>query len=143
MQLRWADIDWEGKRIFVPNAKWKHYPPKRKVPLFPEVRRELQALFNLDRNKEFVNLFPNHKGVNLMPQFTKIASAAGIGQYRRPLLGMRNSRFNEIYAKFGSFYALVWLGVEPRGNEKFMRCVTNQDIQQAADWETPDWEGGL
>jgi len=136
LQLRWSDIDWNGKRMSVPNPKWSNSPSGRLVPLFPEVRRELQLLFDLCHDKKFViNLFPNRRKPRLATQFVKIASAAGIEHRGRPLLDMRSSRFCELIAKFGNFYASIWLGVEPQGNEKFLFRIPDQIIQQAANWE--------
>jgi len=136
MLLRWSDIDWNGKRMSIPNPKWAHYSHKRIVPLFPKVRRELQALFESRWSNEFViEPFANRGRTNLATRFRRIATTAGIGNYGKPLLDMRNSRFHELIEKFGRFYASVWLGVEPPGKEKFVLRVTDEIIQQAAEWD--------
>ncbi len=136
MQLRWTDIDWNGKRMSVPNPKWTPHPHKRIMPLFPEVRRKLRTLFELAPDNEFIiNQFTNRAKANLAASFMKIAKSAGIGVHMQPLSCMRLSRFSELTGKFGRFCASVWLGVEPEGNEKFIRLMTDIEIQQAADWE--------
>ena len=53
-RLRWSDIHWAEKRFLVRSPKTEHHEGRKErvVPLFPELRTELERHFSLDETKE-------------------------------------------------------------------------------------------
>ncbi|HMN40853.1 MAG TPA: hypothetical protein PKE29_08395 [Phycisphaerales bacterium] len=48
LALRWSDVDWEHNRLSIRSAKTEHHEGRgeRIIPLFPEIREHLQAVFD-------------------------------------------------------------------------------------------------
>ena len=48
LALKWGDVDWENNRIRVPSPKTEHIEGKesRPIPMFPELRPHLEAVFD-------------------------------------------------------------------------------------------------
>jgi integrase len=63
-QLRWSDVDWTGNRFLVRSPKTERHEghQERLVPLFPELRAELERHYSLDETKgnEFVIELPEY-----------------------------------------------------------------------------------
>ena len=77
-QLRWSDINWEQNRFLVRSPKMERHEGKQEriVPLFPELREELDRHFLADATvgNEFVIQSWQGTSWNLAGQFQKIAS---------------------------------------------------------------------
>jgi integrase len=113
-RLRWSDVKWEENRFLVRSPKTEHHDGHRErlVPLFPELRAELERHFSLDETKdnEFVITRYQNTAWNLHWQFQTIAKRAGLDKIVRPFDNMRMSRSNEICERFGSAKENLWIG---------------------------------
>ena len=113
-QLRWSDIDWAKNRFLVRSPKTAHHEGKDKriVPLFTELRAELQRHFALDDTKEHEFVITHYQKTcwNLHSPFQTIARRAGLGTIIRPFDNMRMSRSNEVRAKWGELKESLWIG---------------------------------
>ena len=109
--LRWSDVT--EKQFYVRSSKTEHHEGKegRTVPLFNELRVELEAL---QRDTEFViNRYRDPKQ-NLGTTLAKIVKRAGLPKIKRPFDNMRTSRSNEIYREFGAHCESEWIGHSAR-----------------------------
>lgn len=133
--LRWTDIDWEKDRFSFLGSKCGPGGIKRRrtIPLFSELRRELEALRDRDKGleKEFViNRYRNVKQ-NLGTQFDRIAKAAGLGVIDRPFDNMRASRSTEIFRKHGPKVESEWIGHSTKTAIEDYLMVTEADFARA------------
>jgi len=82
------------------------------VPLFPELREELDRHFLLDETvgNEFVIQGLQDTSWVLYEPFRKIADLAGLGTIIRPFDNMRMSRNNEVLERWGEVKESLWIG---------------------------------
>jgi len=151
LRLRWSDINWEHPaRFYVTSTKTDRHAGKggRVVPLFPELRTELERLFESESSEgtEFViNRYRDPERTNLGTQFARIVKMAGIQPIPRPFDNMRASRSSEIYAEYGAFYESKWIGHSRKVAENHYLQVREEDFERAVG-EKPavnGWEKSL
>ena len=139
LRLRWSDVDFECNRFFVASPKTEHHQGKegRLVPLFPELRSELQCLLLQHkcetRENHVINRYRN-SNTNLGTQFARIVKMAGLEPIKRPYDNMRMSRSNEIYSKWGAFKESQWIGHSSRVRADHYLMMTDEDFADAANW---------
>ncbi len=90
--LRWEDVNWERSCFYVRSPKTEHHDGKesRIVPIFPELKTELEPLFfdPKSEGREFViNRYRDPKQ-NLGTTFAKIVNRAGLSTIPRPFDNM-------------------------------------------------------
>ena len=109
------------------------------MPLFPELKTELEVLFSMTENneKEFVINRYRDKTQNLRTTFDKIMKRAGLQEIPRPFDNMRASRSKEIYDRFGVTKESEWIGHSARVRKDHYGLVTDDDYTLAAQWEIP------
>ena len=114
LRLKWSDINWEMDRFYVTSSKTERHKGKegRVVPLFPDLRSELEELFFLPSSEgaEYVVNRYRNPGQNLGTQFARIEQMAGLEKIPKPFNNMRASRSTEVYAEFGAFLESKWIG---------------------------------
>ena len=140
--LRWPDIQWEEGRFLVRSPKTERYirHRERKVPLFPELREELEQLHALPERKdnEFVIQCVQRKSWQPYHSFHKIANKAGLEKIARPFDNMRMSRSNEILRAYGETKENLWLGHSQKVMRDHYLCLTDEDFLEAAQWSVPE-----
>lgn len=112
LALRWADVDWANNRFRVRSFKTEHHEGKgdRVVPLFPEVRGALLALFDAaPEGAEWV-IERYREGANLNPQLRRIVRRAGFEPWERTWHNLRASRQTELAAVFPLHTVCAWIG---------------------------------
>ncbi len=113
LALKWGDIDWQEKRISVPEPKVEHHAGRgrRVTPLFPELRQILEDGFELaaEGTVHVVNRYRD-AGQNLRTTFLKILDRAGVQRFERPFCNLRGSRVTELRQRFDSKVVAVWMG---------------------------------
>ena len=136
-QLRWSDIHWSENRFLVRSPKTEHHEgkDKRVVPLFPELRAELERHFSLVEAKEneFVIEHYQKTGWNLGSPFKAIARRAGLDNIIRPFDNMRMSRSNEVERKFGPKKESLWIGHSEEVMVKHYLVLEDEDYAEAAE----------
>ena len=137
--LKWSDVDWNKNRFFVRSPKTEHHDGKesRIVPLFPELKTELETLFFMPQSKgrEFVINRHRDPDRNLGALFNKIGKEAGLAIIPRPFDNMRATRSNEIYARFGPAKESEWIGHSARTRKEHYDMISDDDFESAAKWE--------
>ena len=138
LALRWEDVNWELDRFFARSSKTEHHDGKegRWVPIFPELRAELEPLF-FDRasvGKEFVITRYRDASQNLRTTFGKIVHRAGLEMFPRPFDNMRMTRSNEVYRKWGAFLESQWIEHSRQIRDDHYLSITDEDFSAAAGW---------
>lgn len=141
LRLRWRDVNWAENLFHVASPKTEHHEgqEERIVPLFPEVRQQLEELFFRDETEgtEFViNRYRDAQRTNLGTQFARIVKMAGMAPIKRPFDNMRANRCSEINARFGSFFEMRWMGHSTKIARKHYLDILPEDISRAAEWTT-------
>jgi len=135
LRLRWSDINWEKSRFYVSSSKTERYEGKegRVVPLFEELREELEKLFFAQPEKtEFViTRYRDPERSNLGTQFARIVKMAGVEPIQRPFDNMRASRSTEIYAEYGAFLESKWIGHSSKIAKDHYLQVREEDFERA------------
>ena len=107
------------------------------VPLFPELRKELDCLLLQYKNVESCEFVINRyrdPNTNLGTQFARIVKMAGMEPIKRPFDNMRMSRSNEVYATWGAFKESQWIGHSSRVRADHYLMMTDEDFNDAANW---------
>jgi integrase len=116
--LRWSDVHWSENRFLVRSPKTEHHEGHREriVPLFPELREELEKHFSQVKAKESELVISRVRitNKNLHSPFQTISRRAGLGTIVRPFDNMRMTRSNEVERRFGSKKESLWIGHSER-----------------------------
>ena len=135
-QLRWSDVNWSENRFLVHSPKTERHEGHRErlVPLFPELRAELEKHYSLDETEgnEFVIECFQNTSWNLHSPFQTIAKRAGLGTIIRPFDNMRMSRSNEVERKFGAKKESLWIGHSEKVMLKHYHVLEDSDYLEAA-----------
>ena len=141
LNLRWEDVNWEHNRFFVRSPKTEHHEGKegRWVPIFPELREELETLFFsvASEGREFVINRYRSASQNLRTTLEKIVHRAGLEMFPRPFDNLRMTRSNEVYRKFGAFAESEWIGHSSKVRADHYLMITDDDYCKATQWATP------
>jgi integrase len=141
LALTLDDIDWERDRMTVRNPKTEHHPngATRLVPLFPELRPYLAAVFDAAEpgTVYFINRYRG-ENVNLRTQFERIIKRAGLESWPRLFHNLRASRETELAAEHPIHVVCAWIGNSERIAAKHYLQVTDADFQRAAGWVGAD-----
>jgi integrase len=140
LRLRWDAIDWHKNHFKVVSPKLEHHKGKgwRYVPLFPEIKRELEALRLTYQGEEpelVINRYCCDTEQNLRTQFARIVKVAGVEKIPRPFDNMRASRATEIYAEFGEKIEEAWIGHSNKIALEHYLMVRKGDYAKAAKLE--------
>ena len=143
-QLRWSDVHWAENRFLVHSPKTEHHEghQKRVVPLFLELRTELERHFSLDETKgnEFVIELYQNTSWQLHTQFQTIARRAGLGKILRPFDNMRMTRSNEVRKRWGQVLESLWIGHSERVMKDHYALVSDEEFAEAAGTANGDLE---
>ncbi len=139
--LRWEDVNWERNCFCVCSPKTEHLDGKesRIVPIFPELKAELETLFfdpDSEGREHVINRYRDPKQ-NPGTTFAKIAKRAGLPPIPRPFDNMRMTRSNEVYNRWGAFKESQWIGHSGRVRADHYLMIQDADYQEAARWEIP------
>jgi len=135
-QLRWADIDREKKWFTVRSPKTERHEHcrERVVPLFAELREELDRHFSIDgtESNEFVIQGLQGTDWTLYEPFQKIARQAGLGTIKCPFDNMRTSRSDEIRRRWGETKESLWIGHTKEISKKHYLDLDDEEFAEAA-----------
>ncbi len=137
VKLRWSDIAWDRDRFKVRAPKTERYGKgERIVPLFPELRQELEMLQELSETTshgskidQFVIRRYRDREANLRSTLLKILDAAGVPRFAKPFMNCRTSRRNELELQGVRNAALnAWFGHSRKTAERHYERVTEDDF---------------
>jgi integrase len=134
--LRWGDIDWDKGRIRVPCPKLEHRESHayRMVPLFPELRNHLLALFE-QTPEGTEHVISKYRGgpMNLRTQFERIIVRAAVTPWPKLWHNLRASRETELMREYDLATVCKWIGNSPAVAAKHyaMSVDLNADFDKA------------
>ena len=135
LALKWSDILWDKNRMTVPNEKTGTVTGEafRVVPLFPEVRSQLEDAFGLAKEGDIHVITRYRDGnANLRTQLGRIARKAGVTLWEKPFVNMRASCATELAQTYPSYVVTKWLGHTEAVAEAHYWQVTEDHFQKAA-----------
>jgi integrase len=140
LALRWSDVNWDRNRFKVHSSKTKKAGKgERIVPLFPELRQELDLLWQLVQpgvliasNSHVIQSYRCTE-VNLRKTMHKIADIAGIERWPKPFIALRASRRTELERsrRHANHVLNDWFGHTEKVADEFYLQVTEDDFDDA------------
>lgn len=122
--LNWSHIDFENSAITIPKCKTK----RRVMPMFPELRRELDQLY--DRTGRVAKVCASKSGV--WHRFESIVKSSGVKRWPRLFQNLRASRQSELESQgFSQTAVCSWLGNSPMVARQHYLHVLKDDFQRA------------
>lgn len=141
LTLRWGDIDWERQRVRVPSPKTAHIAGRgeRVIPLFPELRRHLEAAFDAaPEGAEFVVGRYRSGAANLRTGFEKIIRKAGLVPWPRLFHNLRSSRQTELTDRHPAHVVAGWMGNSEEVARRHYLQTTDEHFQNALPKALPE-----
>ncbi len=138
--VRWSDIQWDRGRFKVRSPKTeKAGKGERIVPLFPELRTELDSLYYLVQpgiespGDGFVINRYRDTETNLRTTLGKIADRAGVARWPKPFMALRASRRTELErsGRHPNHVLNDWFGHSAAVADAFYLQVTEDDFEEA------------
>ncbi len=150
--LRWADINWSGNMMVVQSPKTAHHEGRssRAVPLFHDIREELQAAFHrapegaiyvLESFRTRAMARGEWVNANLRTEFTRILLRAGVTPWPRIFHNLRSSCETELVRSWPVHIVAAWLGHTPRIAVSHYLQITGADFAAAAAGASPSGAG--
>ena len=134
LALTWADVDWEHCRIRVPSPKTACHAGResRMLPLFPELRPYLEAVFD-EAEPGTIYVIAKHRiaSANLRTTLQRICDRAGVQLWERAFQNMRATRETELTQEHPLHVVVAWLGNSAPIAARHYLQVTDADFDRA------------
>lgn len=131
LALKWANVDWARNRLTVPSPKTERHEGKasRVIPLFPELRQELEEAF--DPENVYIITKYREPNVNMRTQLLRIINRAGLKPWPKLFHNLRATRQTELAQQFPAHVVSDWLGNSIAvGMEHYLRTL-DSDFERA------------
>ena len=133
--LTWADVDFANQSILVHSPKTEHHYGKgtRLIPMFPELRRELEASWSLTEEgcSPYVIDKWRDTAANMRTHFQRIIFRAGLPEWERLFQNLRASRATDICNEYPAHVESAWIGHSVKIAEAHYLQVTDDHFQRA------------
>jgi len=144
--MTWADVDWAGNRLRIPSPKTEvHDKPFRIVPIVPEVRPHLEAVFEAAQPGQtyiFRGLRQRESAkqaergwwaaINLRQHLLRLIARIGETPWPRLWHSLRASAQTDLTARFPMHVVTAWLGNTPQIATRHYLRVTPDDFARAS-----------
>ncbi|WP_425267210.1 tyrosine-type recombinase/integrase [Aeoliella straminimaris] len=138
LALTWDDVDWEKGLLRVSSPKTAHHEGKssRIIPLFPELRKELDAVwaaYDEDSTTDRVHVITRYRdtNTNLRTQFLRIIGRAGVDPWPKLFHNLRSTRETELAEQFPIHVVCEWMGNTQAIAAQHYLQVTDEHYQAA------------
>ena len=135
LALKWSDVDWERNRILVHSPKTEHHPggESRWMPLFPELRPYLEAVFD-QAEPGTVHVITRYRdsNANLRTHLLRIIKRAGLKPWPKLFQNLRATRETELAERWPEHVACAWIGNSRMVARKHYLQLTEEHFGQAA-----------
>ena len=134
LELKWSDVDWAADRMVVRSPKTEHHEGKdiRIVPLFPELREQLEMLWEqAPKGAEYVISRSRNGSTNFRTQFERIILRAGLKPWPKLFQNLRSTRETELAETFPIKVVCEWIGNSEAVAKKHYLQVTEAHFQKA------------
>ena len=135
LRLRWGDVDWERGRITVHSPKTEHHEggESRQIPLFPEIRPYLEAVWEqAEPGTEYVITRYRNGNANLRTQLERIIRKAGLEPWVKPFQNLRSTRETELAETYPIHVVCAWIGNTAAVAAKHYLQITDADFDRAS-----------
>lgn len=135
LAMLWGDVNWEHARVTIRSAKTEHHEGGecRVIPLFPELRPYLEAVFDqAEPGTEHVITRYRRSNVNLRTQLLKIIRRAGLEAWPKLFHNLRATRQTELTEEYPAHVVCSWLGNTRGVAMKHYLQTTEEHFQKAA-----------
>ena len=136
LRVKWSDVNWEKSRLKVTSPKTEHHHGKdsRVIPIFPEMRVELEKQFEQAEpgGSPFVIDRWRDAEANMRTHFERIIFRAGLQQWPDLFQNLRRSRDIELSSQYPAHVAAQWMGHSPKVAEKYYLFATDEDFDRAS-----------
>lgn len=132
LRAQWSDVDFPRGRMLVHSPKTERYDGKdsRVIPLFPELRVELERLW--EETPEGGSPFLVSEGpATVRKTINRIVFYAGLNRWERLIQNMRSSRAIEIARDFGELAESEWVGHSPQTARDHYLHLLDSDFDRA------------
>ncbi len=132
--LTWGDVDWEHNRITIRSPRTEHHVggETRVIPLFPELRPYLEAVFDeAEPGTEHIITRYRKENANLRTQLLRIIKRAGVKTWPKLFHNLRASRQTELAGRFPLHVVCEWIGNSAAIAEKHYLQVTDDHYNDA------------
>ncbi len=113
LALKWADVDWQRKRIRISSPKTEHHEGGecRYIPMFPELVQPLNEVWDqATEGIEYVITQYRATNQNLRTQLIKIIKRAGLKPLLKLFQNLRSCRQTELAEEFPLHVVCEWIG---------------------------------
>lgn len=135
MKLKWTDIDWNGGRLLITSPKTEHHEghASRVIPLFPELRKELQDLYEVVPvgTVWVCTKYRSGNASALRGGMKRIIKAAGLTVWPKMFVNLRASCRVDLQREFPNHVCNAWLGHSTVIAEANYLQATDDDFNKA------------
>ena len=135
LALTWDSVDWETGRIRIKSTKTEHHVDKasRAIPMFPELRPHLEAVFDAAPEGS-VHVISRYRSgnSNLRTQLTRIIHRAGLEPWPKLFQNLRSTRETELAEEFPIHVVCSWIGNSRAVAAKHYLQTTDEHFRKAA-----------
>ena len=133
LRAQWNDVDFARGRLLVHSPKTERYKGResRVIPLFPELRRELESLWDETPEGGSPYIIATNRST-IRKHFDRIIFLAGLNRWERIIQNLRSSRAIEIERDFGAIAEAEWIGHSPKTAREHYLHVLDEDFERAA-----------
>ena len=134
LSLRWEDVDWANDKLLIRSPKTEHLEGggSRILPIFPELRPHLEAVFELaEPGAEYVITRYRQQNANLRTQLTKIIHRAGLKPWPKLFQNLRATRETELADEHPQHVVCSWIGNSKGVAMKHYLQTTDAHFQKA------------
>ncbi len=134
LALQWGDVNWANDRITVRSPKTEGHEGKasRVIPLFPELRRYLQEVWEqTEPGTEYVLTRYRDTNANLRTQLERIIRRAGLNPWPKPFQNLRATRETELAETYPIQVVCDWIGNSPTVASRHYLQVTEAHFRRA------------
>ena len=140
--LTWHDVDFANQSILVHSPKTERHSGRetRLIPMFPELRKELEASWSLTEEgcSPYVIDKWRDTATNMRTHFQRIIFRAGLPEWPRLFQNLRESRANELWSDYPEHVAAAWMGHSKRIAESHYLQVTDDQFRRALGENAPE-----
>lgn len=133
LRVTWADVDFPRGRLLVHSPKTERYKGResRVIPLFPALRKELEALWEEVPEGGSPYVISENR-TTLTKHVERIVFLAGLNRWERLFQNMRSSRAIEVYQEFGPLAESEWIGHSEKTAREHYLHVLDDTFEKAS-----------